>query len=144
MISRRIRTILSFGLIWIVLSCGGDKDQTIKDNISSEKPVPAAVDSPSRAISLPPAFTIEDAETMVAKHYSALNQHEGFIRYKGLGIAISTIQQVSTDTFSVEARVTGRRVIDINKDTSSKPFTSDHFFKAFILGNSWNAEFSNK
>jgi hypothetical protein len=88
---------------------------------------------------LPPGK--EDAETLVAKYYSARNRELKYPFYKGLGLEILNVTPIKgTDSFRIESKVTGRKWLNPNKDTLTFPFEEKRTIKTLRNKDGWQAD----
>jgi hypothetical protein len=88
---------------------------------------------------LPPGK--EDAETLVTMYYSARNRELKYPFYKGLGLDILEINSITgTDSFRVEAKVTGRKWPNPNKDTLTLPFEEKRTLRTIKTERGWQAD----
>jgi hypothetical protein len=106
----------------------------IKDTVASDT-AGMSISPPQ----LPPGK--EDAETLVAKYYSARNRVLKYPYYKGLGLEIITINSIpGTDSFKIEAKVTGRKWPNPNKDTLTLPFEEKRTISTIRNKDGWQAD----
>ena len=83
----------------------------------------------------------EDAETLVAIYYSARNRELKYSYYKGLGLEILDVYPVKgTDSFLVEAKVSGRKWPNPNKDTLTIPFEEKRTIRTIRTNDGWQAD----
>lgn len=88
---------------------------------------------------LPPGK--EDAETLVARYYSARNRELKYPFYKGLGLEILEVNGIKgTDSFRIEAKVTGRKWLNPNKDTLTLPFEEKRTIRTLRNKYGWQAD----
>jgi hypothetical protein len=88
---------------------------------------------------LPPGK--EDAETLVARYYSARNRELKYPFYKGLGLEILEVNGIKgTDSFRIEAKVTGRKWLNPNKDTLTFPFEEKRTIRTLRNKDGWQAD----
>ena len=84
-----------------------------------------------------PAFTLEDAETIVAQHFSRLNSEAKYPLYKGLLLNISHIDSLSRDSIRFTSTVQGRKWTTPNGDTATRAFRDTIAFSVFRQNNQW-------
>jgi hypothetical protein len=138
--------LLVFSILTILLfSCQNKsaKDTNVpgKENLVVIKDTIDA-DTSGQATSLPilPPGK-EDAETLVAKYYSARNREMKYPYYKGLGVEIFEIKGIKgTDSFRIEANITGRKWLNPNKDTLTLPFEEKRTIRTLRNKDGWQAD----
>lgn len=84
-----------------------------------------------------PAFTLEDAETIVAQHFSKLNAGAKYPLYKGLLLNISQIDSVKRDSIRFTTTVDGRKWTTPNGDTATRAYRDTIEFSVFRQNNQW-------
>jgi hypothetical protein len=84
-----------------------------------------------------PAFTPEDAETIVAQHFSRLNAGAKYPLYKGLLLNISQIDSANRDSIRFTTTVDGRKWTTPNGDTATRAFRDTIEFSVFRQNNQW-------
>lgn len=83
----------------------------------------------------------EEAETLVAKYYSARNRELKYPYYKGLGLEILEVNSIiGTDSFRINAKVTGRKWPNPNKDTLTFPFEEKRTIRTIRNTDGWQAD----
>jgi len=82
-------------------------------------------------------FTIEDAETIAAQHFSRLNAEAKYPLYKGLLLNISHIDSLSRDSIRFTSTVQGRKWTTPNGDTATRAFRDTIAFSVFRQDNQW-------
>jgi hypothetical protein len=103
----------------------------IKDTVAAD-----TASTPLSQPIIPPGK--EDAETLVAMYYSARNRELKYPFYKGLGLEILEIKSITgTDSFRVEAKVTGRKWPNPNKDTLTLPFEENRTIRTIKTERGW-------
>jgi hypothetical protein len=127
-------------IISCLVSCGSETprqsaDAAIETTGVSVKPIEGNVS----ADTLLPSFTLEMAETLVAKHYSGLNLEAKYPRYKGLLIRIETILPARGDSFDFTCTIHGRKWPTPNRDTGTLAFRTRESFTAYPQNRQWTA-----
>jgi|GEM_PF-4910149 len=139
--------LLVFSILTILLfSCQNKspKDTNAPGNRESLGVIKDTIDADTSGLAtsqpkLPPGK--EDAETLVAKYYSARNRELKYPFYKGLGLEILNVTPIKgTDSFRVEAKVTGRKWLKPNKDTLTFPFEEKRTIKTLRNKDGWQAD----
>ena len=88
---------------------------------------------------LPPGK--EEAETLVARYYAARNRELKYPYYKGLGLEILEVSGIKgTDSFQIDATVTGRKWLQPNKDTLTSPFEEKRTIRTLRNKDGWQAD----
>jgi hypothetical protein len=73
--------------------------------------------------------------------YSARNRELKYTFYKGLGLEILEINSITgTDSFRIEAKVTGRKWPNPNKDTVTLPFEEKRIISTIKTERGWQAD----
>jgi hypothetical protein len=85
-------------------------------------------------------MTKEEAETMVAMHYSRLNREAKYLLYQGLLVAIDSIRGKSGDTLNIFSTIHGRKWLTPNGDTTTLPFKEIKALKAWRNDSQWNSD----
>ncbi len=141
-----MKLLVIFSLTILLLSCQNNpaKDTNATGNLESSAVVKDTNDAGTsgQATSqpiLPPGK--EDAETLVAKYYSARNREMKYPFYKGLGLEIIEVKSITgTDSFRIEAKVTGRKWLNPNKDTLTLPFEEKRTIRTLRNKDGWQAD----
>jgi hypothetical protein len=94
--------------------------------------VPAARDTVTQ-------LTIEEAETLVSKHYSALNREAQYLLYRYLLVKIDSISAPNGDTVPIFATVNGRKWLSPNGDTTTQSFRESIRLGAYRQDNAWQS-----
>lgn len=120
--------------ICILFSC---KNPDKPRNISTDNLKPS-ISVPAQEVVAP---TVEEAETLIAKYYSARNREKKYPFYKGLELRIISTNRISeTDSFLINANVTGRKWNNPNKDTLTIPFEEIRIIQVIKQGNFWQSD----
>ena len=139
--------LLVFSLFTILLfSCQNKpaKDTNAPGNRESLGIMKDSIDADTSGLAtsqpiLPPGK--EDAETLVAKYYSARNRELKYPYYKNLGLEILEVNSIrGTDSFRIEAKVTGRKWLNPNKDTLTLPFEEKRTIRTLRNKEGWKAD----
>ena len=134
-----IRFFLS--IIIFAASCGQPAGESKVEKSAGTDTLAPAVSRPAE--SEKPAehpFTKEDAETLLAKYYSALNRQAAYLKYKGLGLSIIAIDSSrSEDSIYVKALAAGRIWENPQRDTLTKPFRKELQFTAWKEAGQWTS-----
>lgn len=139
--------LLVFSLLTILLfSCQNKpaKDTNAPANTEGQGVMKDSIDADTSDLAtsqpiLPPGK--EDAETLVAKYYSARNRELKYPYYKNLGLEILEVKSIKgTDSFRIEAKVTGRKWLNPNKDTLTLPFEEKRPIRTIKKESGWQAD----
>ncbi len=118
--------ILSFSIISCAQETGKESNNLILKN-----------DSTSVTTAIKPLLKVEEAETIVAKFYSAQNTKAGYPVFKGLFLQIDSVNySADTAIAYINATVIGRRQYSEN-DTVTKSFKSTDTVQARLAGRIW-------
>jgi hypothetical protein len=85
-------------------------------------------------------MTREEAETLVAIHYSKLNRETKYQLYQGLLVAIDSISRPSQDTVQIHSTIHGRKWLTPNGDTTTLPFREIKALSAWRKDGQWNSD----
>jgi hypothetical protein len=85
-------------------------------------------------------LTREDAETLVAKHYSVLNRQAKYPLYQGLLVAVDSISGAPGDTLKIHSTIHGRKWLTPNGDTTTLPFREIRVLNAWKKERQWNSD----
>jgi ABC-type Fe3+-hydroxamate transport system substrate-binding protein len=134
----RVTFLLSVFLIIIVsIACNQASNHTDAGHL-------AGTDS-AAITAVPIADTVkviskEEAETVVAMHYSRLNREAKYLLYQGLLVAIDSIRGNSGDTMKIFSTIHGRKWPTPNGDTTTLPFKEIKALKTWRKDRQWNSD----
>jgi hypothetical protein len=129
---------LLFAMLMVVGCAGESTREQPNDKVFAE--LPAATTDKSGSGNNPepvPAFSLEDAETITARHYSQLNSDAKYPLYKGLLVKIDQIDSTSRDSIRFTSTVTGRKWMTPNGDTATQAFRETKEFSVFRADSQW-------
>jgi hypothetical protein len=82
----------------------------------------------------------EDAETLIAMHYSRLNREKQYLFYQGLLVRIDSITGKSKDTQRIHSTIHGRKWLTPNGDTVTQPFKENRTLNAWRKDLQWSSD----
>lgn len=119
-----------------LFACSTGTQQTEKQPVKKENPGTTNLVATKDTVSL---LTVEDAETLVGKHYSALNREAQYLLYRYLLVKIDSIGTSHGDTIPIFATVNGRKWLTPNGDTTTQSFRESIMLRAYRKDNGWQA-----
>jgi len=132
---KSLTALLIFAGCWLACSNATQKteqQQARPISTDSMENVPAARDTVTQ-------LTVEEAETLLSKHYSALNREAQYLLYRYLLVKIDSIAVPNGDTVRIFATVNGRKWLTPNGDTTTQSFRESIMLGAYRKDNGWQS-----